>query len=193
MICFTILLLLKMIQVSRIYPECYSDTLLVELILQRGKPGHRKGISKVAKDLIKFDRDDLFVVGLADTDKFKRDNENPNLQHFEIIENRLIEEGLLILKKPGTEKHLIRIDPEFEPWIWERASECEINPGDFGFSNLADLYAGSKSNEVDENQNMKQFIKNVIKKNPPAIKTLREWLVRVLPPEEQEIILTMVD
>jgi hypothetical protein len=180
-----------MIEVKRVLPECFSDTLLVELILKRGRPGHRKGISNVVKDLIDDNRNHEFIIGIADTDKFKR--ENPNLKQFEIIDNKLVEEGLLILKKPGTEKHLIRIDPEFELWIWKIAGQCEINTAEFGFNSLNDLYQASKNKDVDQDQNMKAFINKVIQKNPPAIKTLREWLVKVLPPEQQEIILAIID
>ncbi|MBI3510875.1 MAG: hypothetical protein HY064_09425 [Bacteroidetes bacterium] len=180
-----------MIELKRVFPECYSDTLLVELILQRGKPGHRKGISKVVKALIDYEPSHEFIIGIADTDKFKRDAHNPLLSHFEIFEDRFETDGLRIFRKPNTQKYLIRLNPAFESWIWKQASICKIKPEEFGFHNLEDLINASKDNAVEENSKLKSFVSEVIKKNSPAIKTLREWLVKVLPTDQQKIILAM--
>ncbi|HTL83112.1 MAG TPA: hypothetical protein VL651_15470, partial [Bacteroidia bacterium] len=157
-----------MIELQRIMPECFADTLLVRMILQRGRPGHRKGISSVAKALVEYDHNAHFVIGVADTDKFKRDSQNPNIQKFKIIvENKIEEQGLLIVQIPGTQKYLIRIHPDFEPWIWALAKTAGIKTEDFGYSNIDDLKSATKSNEVDENKNLKDFIWQVIKANPP--------------------------
>ena len=85
-----------MIEVKRIYPECNADTLLVELILQRGRPAHYAGISKVSAALERS-RNDIYTVGLIDTDKFKR---NPTyIDNFtEIVDDKLADQNILVQK-----------------------------------------------------------------------------------------------
>jgi len=163
-----------MIDVQRIFPECFADTLLVELILQRGAPRHYHGINNVGIALMKYPRND-FIIGIIDTDKFKRTDSNIDL--FTItIADKLHDEKLIIKRQPGTNKYIIRLAPEFEPWIWELAAKCNIPPGDFGFNTLKKLSAISKDDDAAANKNFKKFINAVITANPPPIQTLRYWL-----------------
>ncbi len=168
-----------MIQVKKVFPECCADTILVELILQRGRPSHYHGINNVGQALIKYNKND-FIIGVIDTDKFKRPD--PNIELFTVIvEDKLRSEKLLIRKQPETNKHIIRIHPEFEPWIWDLAIECGINPNDeiYGFESIEKLYTASKSVDVFDNQKFRKFVNAVILKNPPPIQTLRLWLTKV--------------
>ncbi len=167
-----------MIEVKRVFPECNADTLLSELILKRGTPAHYKGVSKVSKALKKYENAEHFIIGVIDTDKFQRED-NYILEFTETVENKLIKEGLIIKKLPKTNKHLIRIDPEFEPWMWKIAKECGINPKTYGYNSLTEFYKASKREEVVQNKNFKKMINDIIKANPPAIQTLRKWLEKV--------------
>jgi hypothetical protein len=170
-----------MAKVERIFPECDSDTLLVELILQRGKPFHQKGISKTVKCLVDYPGNDL-VIGLADTDKFKRDKDNPNINKFtETVEDRLDKEGIIILKIPDKNKYLIRIHPEFERWIWKIANDYGIDTAQYGVSSLGKLYELSKHYRTNEDPQFKKFVNAVVLNDPqPApIATLKRWFIKV--------------
>ena len=170
-----------MIEVKRIFPECNADTLLVELLLQRGAPAHYKGISKVAKALQAVENNEILTYGIVDSDKFK--NNPPYFEQFKLIEDKSVDQGLILKQLPNSNKHLIFICPEFEPWIWQRAADCGINPNDsnFGFVSLDVLNKVSKKNEIHEQKEFKKFVNAVVQKNPPAIVTLRNWLSKVLP------------
>jgi hypothetical protein len=169
-----------MIELKRIFPECSSDTLLVELVLQRGKPMHLHGISSVAKHLVEYTEGDHFITGLVDTDKFKRDKDNPNIQKFsEVVLDKVKDEGLLILRYPTSNKYLIRIHPEFESWFWKTASECGISSNEYGFHSFDSFFMTSKRNNASEDKNFKKFVNAVVLKNPAPIQTLRAWLSKV--------------
>jgi hypothetical protein len=169
-----------MIELKRIIPECNADSMLAELILQRGKPRHCKGISKVLRDLEK-DYATNFVIGIIDTDKFKRENLYPYLQKFKVIEDKMKPEGLLILNIPETNKYIVRLNPGFERWIWRLSTECNLNPADseYGFNSIEDLKSAAKQNELVENENLKKFVNKIVSLNPPPIQTLRKWLEKV--------------
>jgi hypothetical protein len=171
-----------MIQLKRVFPECDADTLLVELILQRGTPMHSHGITKVANAIVKYDHAAHFIIGLIDTDKFKNDENIPNIKKFsEEVDNRIETEGLLIKKIPGTNKHVIRIHPDFEPWLWNIASECDLNPADaeYGFDTYETFRNASKRYGIRNDQRFKKFVNAIVMQNPPAIQTLRNWLEKV--------------
>ena len=168
-----------MVEVKRVFPECCADTILVQLILQRGRASHYHGINKVGQALIKHESND-FIIGLIDTDKFKRPD--PNIELFtELIDDKLADEKLLIKRQPLTNKYIIRIHPEFEPWIWDLAFSCDVDPKDeiYGFDTIEKLYHASKSEDVFDNAKFKKFVNAIITKNPPPIQTLRFWLSKV--------------
>lgn len=162
-----------MIDIKNILPECNADTMLVELILQRGKPPHYHGINNVGKELVTRNTGRV-VIGVVDTDRFKRPD--PNISRFtEVVEDKLATEGLLFLKLPATTKHLIRIDPDFEPWIWKLAQDNDL-AGTYGFNKLNDVIEAAKTLKVMENANFKKFVNSIVTANPTAIQTLRTWL-----------------
>ena len=168
-----------MIEIKNVFPECDVDTLLVELILQRGKPMHNKGITKVVNSIANYNNSSKYLIGITDTDRFKRDKDNPNLKKFsEIVADKIEAEGLLIIKIPATNKYLIRINPDFEPWLWKLALECNINPSssEYGFSSYDEFYKASKRYGLKQEPRLKKFVNAVVLNNPPAIVTLKIWL-----------------
>jgi hypothetical protein len=167
--------------VKRIIPECDSNTLLVELLLQKDRPHHGKGITEVIKALLKHPTNEI-VIGFADTERFTRDKHYPELLEFnEIVENKLETEKIIIYKKPTTNKYLIRIHPAFEKWIWEIAIENGIDPNEYGISSYEELERLSKHYRTNQNPQFKKFVNAVVRKDPsPApIQTLRQWIVKV--------------
>ena len=172
-----------MINVKKIFPECFADTLLIELILQRGKPPHYHGINNVGKALEKYNSGDI-IIGVVDTDKFKRPD--PIIEQFtEVVEDCLADHGLLFKKMPGTNKHVVRVHPTFEPWIWEQARLAKIGGGQFGFNSIKQLADAAKTEEVFENKDFKKFVNAVVGANMPAMLTLRRWLNLIEQSEEK--------
>lgn len=166
-----------MIDVKRIFPECNADTLLIELLLERGKPAHYKGISKVAEAIKRIQNNNLPVVGIIDNDKF---NYSPYIKEFIEKENKIETDGLLLKQLPGTQKFLIFISPAFERWIWKQAEESNIRPIRFGYNTITDLCGASKSNEIREDANFKKFVNKVVRSNCRSIQTLKEWLIQII-------------
>ena len=168
-----------MIDIKRIFPECNADTLLVELVLQRGTPSHYHGINNLGKALVRYQKND-FIIGVADTDKFKR--KDPNIDKFTVcVVNKLPEENLIVYQLPESNKHIIRIHPEFEPWIWDLAKKTGIDPLRFGFDTYKKFEKAAKDEDLYDNKDLKKFVNAVIQQNPPAIQTLRYWLSKADP------------
>jgi len=164
-------------KIERIYPECNADTMLVQLILQRGLPIHCKNIHKVAKSLENFSNNNLFIIGVIDDDKSK--NVPTYIKGFKVFENnenKIKEECLAILNLPGTNKYVIRLHPAFEKWILFVAESCGINPANYGFDNFEKIKAAAKGPDVYDNKDFKKFVNAIIQQNPPAIQTLKFWL-----------------
>ena len=147
--------------------------------MQQGKPGHRFGKTKVLKAIEKFDDENAFIIGLIDSDKFKRTYGYCN--EFNIIrEDKISEQGLLIKQHSNSNKYLIFVCPAFEKWILRLAEENGVNPGDYGYDSLKSLCDASKRNEIREDKDFKKFVNAVVMKNPPAIATLRIWFEKVV-------------
>lgn len=169
-----------MITIKNIFPECDADTLLVRLILQKGIPGHRKGVSKVSMALEK-EKDSLGVfIGLIDFDKRKYQTQNKYLRNFsQVVFDRKDEnEGLVITKIPNKQHFLIFVYKEFEPWIWKQAALANVNSAEFGIKDLEVLYKLSKSYGESEDINFKKFVNAVVMADPPGIKLLRAYLTK---------------
>ncbi len=163
-----------MIELKKIFSECFVDTLLVRLIVGNHTSVHRAGITEVAKGLTEYEEDN-FIIGVIDTDKFKRDP--PSILAFsEEVANLLQSEGLIIKKVPDCPKYVIRLHPAFERWIWRTAQICKIDTTRYGYNRWQDLKKIAKTEDVYDNINLVSFIKEVIEANPPAIQTLRYWL-----------------
>ncbi len=163
-----------MIEVKRIFPECNADTLLVELILQRGRSAHYKGTTNVSQALKKYNNNSHNIIGIVDKDKLK--NIPPYFNQFTELYNHEPDFGLILKKMPEEKKFVIFICPAFEAWIWARAMESQINPNEFGFNSIDELRATSKKNEIREDAKFKRFINTVVQSDNLAISKLREWL-----------------
>ena len=161
-----------MIEVKRIFPECYADTLLVKLILQRGNPAHYKGIHNVAAALQKHQNHTQFTVGLIDKDKVK--NASNYIKKFIVV---FEQDNLAILNLPGTQIYLIQLNPAFEKWLLAAAGSCGISlPNDYIFEHFK---RDAKDINVEDISRCKKFINSVVEANPPAIQTLKFWLEKV--------------
>lgn len=168
-----------MIDIKNIFPECFSDTLLVELILNRGKANHKKNISKVVNALKDKSDSNEKLVGVVDYDVFKKTfiyNKYLNVFSQIVEDKESLDASLRILKIPTKNHFVIFIKPEFEPWIWKQAELANVKNFDFNIKDLEDLYKKSKHQKNGINLDLKKFVNAVVMANPPGIKLLREYL-----------------
>ena len=172
-----------MIELKNIFPECYADTLLVQLIKQGGRPNHQHGISEVSRALKSRSDNNQTLIGIVDLDKAKNIAENKYLMEFtEVILNGKDDQASLILKKhPSKSHYLIFVHKEFEHWIWSQAKLGGVDTKTFGFNTLDELYQISKSYRTSTNSNagqrFKKFVNAVVIADPPGVALLKKWLV----------------
>lgn len=168
-----------MINIKNIFPECDSDTLLVELITQRGKANHNKGVSKVEKAMQRLEQQNNVLIAVIDSDKFKNLHENKYIYSFDniIIDKANCDEALVLKKLPNKNNYAAFLCPEFEPWIWKQANLAKINTIEYGFPDLATVYKVSKHFGTNESKEFKRFVNAVVVANPPGITLLKKWLV----------------
>ena len=150
-----------------IIPECYADTLLVEM-LGFERPNHQLGIGSV---LAIFEKQfkNRRAIGVIDDDKMK-----PNrFDLFEVVENKL---GIKKLTKPETQHVILVISPAFEDWIFEKAKAVSVDPTKYGFRNAKYFRHQCKSVNVRDNQSVKQFLNTLKQKNAPGFVQLKSWM-----------------
>jgi hypothetical protein len=150
-----------------ILPECYADTLLIEMLLA-GRPNHQMGIGQVNQILTtKFKNRP--AVGIVDNDKRKP----ADFEQFELIE----EVHNIQKRKHKEHPHaLLVIAPAFEDWVFENSTAVSVDPAKFGFSDRKKFRNASKNQNVSNNQQMKQFLNTLIQKKAPGLMLLREWI-----------------
>lgn len=167
-----------MISNKNVLPECHADSLLVQLITQRGFPRHLKGKDNVDIELGKLKDIDDIVIGMVDSDKFTSDIKYKNIELFsEVVVDSIHLNGLLLRKIPNNNKYIIFIHPEFEPWILNQAAEAGIEINNYGYNSLGDIIRAAKDHECSENRNFKKFVNAVVLSNPNGIQLLRKWIV----------------
>ncbi len=154
-----------------ILPECYVDTLLVDLVGFK-KPNHQTSIGQVANTL-KTNYKNRLAIGVVDNDK----SQPKYFDEFELLEKK---QGL-ILKKHSSNKHfLIIIDPDFEKWIFEIAELLGVNPADYGFKTVKAFKNRTKDIHVAKNQKVKDFLNRLVQKKDSPAHVLKRWINDIL-------------
>ncbi len=171
-----------MINITNIFPECDVDTLLVELITQRGRANHNKGVSNVSRALVRNKDKEGPIIGVIDSDKFKQLNKDKYLLEFsEIIKNLIgtnFKEDLQLCKHPAKNHYLIYIHPEFEPWLWKQAELSGIRQQeDSEYKDYKVFENDAKKYGLSRSVSLKRFVNKVVNANPPGILMLKKWLV----------------
>ncbi len=168
-------------------PECYGDTLIVELLLRSlaifshlkitEVVNHQKGINKVGAAMKSVgQRKDKLAIGIVDNDKkithsyIKEfiditpvNNENSNLQ---------------LKKHPTHNQFLIVLNPAFDQWLLNCAAAVAVNPIDYHL-NVLDVNAFksiTKDVNLKSNQNFVTFVKELKRKESNPMMTLQNWL-----------------
>lgn len=160
----------------QVVPECYADTLLVE-ILGFKRPNHQLGIGKV---IGMFDKNlkNRAAVGIIDDDKVKP----KELDHFEDSESAFK------IKRLIKDKHsILVISPAFEDWIFENAKAVNIDPSQYGFRTKKFFKEVCKKQDADENIQLKQFLNTLKQKNAPGFTQLKTWICEGAGINEEDI------
>lgn len=156
----------------RVLPECYGDTLLID-ILGFKNPNHQFSISEVAKTMSgKFS--DRLAIGVVDDDK---KNKPGYFSEFKMIEEK---HGLILKKHPDKKHYLIFLCPAFESWIWKHANNLDIDSTRFKIRDFDHFKNLTKSQNVHKNENVKQFLNALKQKNNSPLNTLHAWLKKFL-------------
>jgi len=149
-----------------ILPECYADTLLVELLGFKGA-NHQLGIGMVFntfKQRFKMQK----AVGIIDDDKQKP----AGIKDFEEVESK--HNIQKCLSKDG--KHtLLIIQPAFEDWVFSNASAVSVDfPTEF--ENKKRFRAICKNQNVSHNKELKKFLNTLKQKKAPGFLQLETWI-----------------
>ncbi len=151
----------------RILPECYADTLLIE-VLGFDKPNHQLGIGQVKNALDRNFRNGK-AVGIIDNDKKKPTDFAEFTLDIEVA-------GIQRRFKANTRHTLLVIDPAFENWIFENAYAVDVDPSRYGFRTRNQFRNICKSENASENQQLKQFLNTLKQKKAPGFIQLKTWI-----------------
>ncbi len=150
-----------------IIPECYADTLLVEM-LGFVTPNHKLGIGEVMDALAKKFINNR-AVGIIDNDKKKP----TDFKEFDLVEEC---EGLQRRLRANTQHTIIVITPAFENWVFQNAAKVDVDPQKYGFKTAKIFRSICKRQDANQNQNLKQFINTLKQKNAPGFQQLKTWI-----------------
>ena len=162
-----------------IIPECYADTVLVEM-LGFTRPNHvlNSNISTVLKT-VKSSHPNQQVVGIIDSDRGKGEK---LLDGFELAEEQHD------IKKYTRGKHTILvICPAFESWVFQNADQKKIDPADHGFHTPKYFRNKCKDINAKRNQSLKQFLNTLKQKNAPGFTQLKTWICTGAGIDEEEL------
>ncbi len=112
-----------------------------------------------------------FAIALIDDDKRKPKHVDSFTKLLDSTDN------LQLLQKPESRHFVLMFKPAIEDWLLHQATLCDIDPSNYGFSNLDGLKRVSKNpNEVGKNQPFQQFLHKLNQRNAPGFVQLIEWI-----------------
>jgi len=148
-------------------PECYGDTLLVE-ILGFKRPNHQtSGIGQVIK-VMKEKYQTRLAIGLIDADK------KITPTYFQEFQLEKEENGIKLLKHQERNHYLIMVAPALETFILQAAEDVGLQKKPF--DTLKGLKRITKSIHVRQNQDFKNFLNTLRQRKAPGFVTIQNWL-----------------
>lgn len=157
-----------MIDEIRVLPECEGDTLWIWFLLKQ-KTEHVKGCDNVIIKINKS-RENELRIGIVDNDKRK----SSTYSNFgKIIKTS---DGVKLVQKLNTKHFLIIVDPAIEKWLLRMAEVSKIKHS-YTFNSLQ---KDMKSEKVENNNRVKQFMNTIYQKNPPGVSAFKNWLTSLL-------------
>lgn len=155
----------------RILPECYADTLLIRIALAV-KANHQSNISNVAKAL-KTNYKNRLAIGIVDNDK----TQSAYFKEFDKIKEK---DGLILKKHPNKKHYLIYLNPAFEQWVFDAAEVLGVEPAKYKIRNIKYFKKVSKDINVENNQQVKNFLNTIKQKKNSPVTTLVNWINAIL-------------
>jgi len=148
-----------------LYVECYPDEMLARTLgVPRRELRHERGKGNILNRLRKVSAG----KGMVDEDP---DAHQPQeLQKYREVGRK----GRLVLMQHTTNpaKQLILISPRLEEWLYERASDCGVNPKDYGLPGSADELHDTPHYEA--NHNFEEFLRQLQKDD--EVQCLKRWI-----------------
>ena len=158
----------------QILPECYADTLLVEM-LGFERPNHKLGIGSALSTLDQKFKNRA-AVAVIDNDKVKP----KSFDQFQLTDEQ---HGIQIWTKPETRHAVLVVCPAFEDWVFENAEQVGVVPEKYGFRSRKFFRETCKRQDVAGNPNVKQFLNTLKQKNSPGLGWLRDSTQAFLHPK----------
>lgn len=155
-------------------PECYLDTNLVEVLLEKPDAvNHKKGSTTIAARMKEPRLADSFVVASIDDDKRKL----KELDEFLKIE-RLWRNGLKLFKHPVRKHYFIQLSPAIERWILIESAKGEIRLEDYGLPGDIRGLKGMKSLSQRRDTRFGNLFRDMLKNEKcDEIIELKRWLI----------------
>jgi len=150
-----------------ILPECYGDTLLLEMLGFKRLNHQTSGIGQVIK-VMREKYQNRLAIGIIDADK----KITPTYFKEFLLEKE--ENGIRLLKHTNQNHFLIMVSPALEGFILKAAQEVEIQSKTF--DSLKKLKRITKSIHVSRNQEFKNFLNTLRQKKAPGFLTIQNWL-----------------
>ena len=157
-------------------PECYLDTLLIEVLLKKPfSVNHKKGNSSIAAIMKHGPLKDGFAVGIIDEDKVKL----KELDTFTKVE-RLSKNELKIYYNSQRKHFFIQICPAIEKWVLKECDKASINLAAEKYrlpSTLKDLKAMKGLAQRSDERFKRLFNDMCDNKSCDELIELRRWLL----------------
>lgn len=145
----------------RVLPECFGDTLWTRFVLERSV-NHCYSGGAVANAM--KDRENQFALGIVDNDKTKP-------SYFGEFDDIKASDGLRLLQKRNSKHFVIFIDPAIEKWLLDRARDGNIRHE----YTLDTLKKVMKSQNVEKDQKLKNFLNTIKQKNIKGVNDFKDW------------------
>jgi hypothetical protein len=155
--------------------ECHFDTLLIEIVM-RWKPkdfDHVSGTELFTAMEKRNKGNRGITVGFFDKNKKMRESVYISLFTVEHVQN-----GIQWLKHPDIpDQHILYLFDGAEEWFLEAARQAQVSPISYEISEKLEKFKHrTKKLTIRHDNKMYQFIKAVVRENPPQIQTLREYI-----------------
>jgi len=155
----------------QLLPECYADTLLVEMLGFK-YPNHRSSINEVANAMLHKGYKNQLAIGIIDEDK----RQPKYFSEFETIDSS---DRLTLKKHPDKHHFLIILSPAFEKFIAFAAEAVEVSLEDYGFDREKYFKSICKSQQVASNQDVKQLLNTINQKESPPTEQIKTWIEKI--------------
>ncbi len=166
----------------RFFVEGFTDKLLLEIIEIHPKYIEKKGaVSKLERSMKKQLNDfHKIIISIIDYDKGK------SLHFFEDFNFCDNPDNIILKQKPNSNQYVIFLKPKaVERWILDAAESVNIKPEDYNIpSELKELIKITKHINISENQNFKNFIRVIKRKNAEPFIFLKDILNTLLNQKE---------